>query len=113
MKGPASEMSAFFHGVSPARSIVTNAPKNGMNVGHDTFSPWCRASATWPSSCTRIIRTKPSANVQLWNQSVYAATEMKKPKNLTKMKPHLSAVPPMRTASPPTRSNVRRNVPCG
>ena len=35
--GPASEMSAFRHGVSPARSIVTYAPMNGMNVGHDTF----------------------------------------------------------------------------
>ena len=84
-----------------------------MNVGHDTFSPWCRASATWPSSWMRIISTKPSANVQLWNHNVYAATEMKKPKNLTKMKPHLSAVPPMSTASPPARSSEWRRAPFG
>src|SRR6266550_7831312 len=86
---------------------------NGMKVSNDTLSPWRRASTTWPSSCTRSMRTNPSANVQLWNHSVYAATEMKKPKNLTKTKPHLSAVPPINTARPPARSSERRRLPFG
>ena len=37
--GPASEMSAFRHGVSPACWIFTYAPMNGMNIGADTFEP--------------------------------------------------------------------------
>ena len=106
--GPASEMRALRHGVSPACWMVTKAPKNGMNVGQETCSPCRRASTTWPSSCTRISSTKPNANVQLPNHSLYAAAEMKKPKNLTKTKPHFSAVPPIRTARPPIRSSERR-----
>ena len=100
-------MSEFRHGDSPACRMVTYAPKNGMNVGADTCSPWRRASTAWPSSCTRISSTKPKANVQLPNQSLYAAIEMKIPKNLTKMKPHFSAVPPISSASAPARSRMR------
>ena len=110
MNGPASEISALRHGESPAWRIVTNAPKNGMNVGADTCSPWRRASIAWPSSCTRISSTKPSANVQLPNQSLYAAIEMKNAKNFAKTKPHFSAVPPISSASAPIRSRILRTL---
>ena len=63
--GPANEMSEFRHGDSPACLIFTYAPMSGMNIGADTSRPCRRASTTWPSSWTRIISTKPSANVQL------------------------------------------------
>src|SRR5581483_7637876 len=59
-----------------------------MNVGADTRNPCRRASKMWPSSWMKIIATNPKANVQLWNQSEYAATEKKKPKNLTKTNPN-------------------------
>ena len=84
--------------------MVTYAPMKGMNIGHDTCSPWRRASITCPSSWMRIMTTSPTPNVQLWNQNEYAAAEMKKPKNFANTKPHLSAVPPMTTAVPTTRS---------
>ena len=67
----------------------------------------------WPSSCTKIISTNPIANVQLWNQSAYAPTEKKTPKNLTKMNPNLSAAPPIASAAAPRRSSVRLRPPVG
>src|SRR4051812_2913945 len=84
-----------------------------MKVGADTFRPCRRASTMWPSSCTKIITTKPIANVMLWNHNEYAATEKKRPKNLTKMKPNFSAAPPIARSAAPRRSNVRFRPPCG
>ena len=54
----------------------------------------------------RSCSMKPNANVQLWNQSEYAATEKKKPKNLTKMKPNFSAAPPIATATGAERARA-------
>ena len=45
-----------------------------MNMGAETGSPWRFASSTCPSSCTRIRKTKPTANCQP-HRSAYAPIE--------------------------------------
>ncbi len=65
---------------------------NGMKVGSVTSSPWAFATMKCPISWTRIRITKPTPNRQP-QMSAYAPTEMKIPKNFSRTKPNLTAIP--------------------
>ena len=48
----------------PSDFAHTAAPKNGMKTGALALMPSRRSAITWPISCTKSSRTKPTANFQ-------------------------------------------------
>jgi len=86
--------------------IITYAPKNGMKVGQVACNPCRRASKKCPSSCTRMSRTKPTANFQP-QISAYPPTAMKMLKNLSAAKPNFA----IRRMAAPIGAQMRRSIP--
>ncbi len=54
--------------VGRATSIITTAPRTGMNMGALAGTPSRRSWKTWPISCTNSSSTNPAANSQPKNR---------------------------------------------
>jgi hypothetical protein len=60
--GPAIPICACRIGLCAWERWKMAAPRNGMKIGAVAAIPWRRISTTCPISCTKIIKTRPTAN---------------------------------------------------